>query len=227
MEAKLRSYFFIGKLDNLVKYQGKKDDNIALLIERALVMMKQPTTMKLRNLETLASYQQNYEAVDLASDGLEEVLSLIFSLNSNQESSLVDSIKPETSEKRILLACCLLKLRRPDIVENMMKAALSQEEEEGGYSLILAISFFLKGEFEESGAIISELLSKFGDSPVLLNIYALTFIHEGNYSKAENVLNRALELSKQFGVNSYTEITLRNMIACKRITGETFLDFEE
>ena len=227
MEEKLRSYFYLGSLENLIKYQGKKSEESSLLQERALVMMGKPTSLSLPNLEVLRSYQQRWEPLPLSSDPLEEILSLAMSFNNNEEASLVDSLKPLTLEKKLLLLCSLLKLRRSDIVEGMLKEAMAQDEEEGAFGLLLAVTLFLKGDFEEAGGVANELISRYGDSPVTMNIYALALLQEGNHSKAETNLLKALGLARNLGVQQYVELTLRNLIACKRVAGENFNELEQ
>lgn len=227
MEEKLRSYFFLGNLDNLLKYQGKKNAEASLLTERSLVMIEKPTNSELPNLEVLSLHQKDWEQVPIASDELEETLKIILNFNSSQEANPIDSFNPDTLEKKLFLACCLLKLRRHDIAETTLKSALAQDDEEGGLSLLLACTLLIKGENEEAAGTVSELISKYGESSVLLNIYALSLVHDGNYSKASSILKKALDIAKALGVRQYVEISIRNLISCKRILQEDVSELEQ
>lgn len=227
MEEKLRSLFFTGNFPQLLDYKGRVSESISLLMSRAQVLMGKAPSSDLPNLKVLANYQKTGEPSKLANDPLEELLSLVFLLNSDQESIVIDSIKLDSLEKKILFATALLKLRRPDVASSSLKAALNENEEEGAFSLLLACTCFVKGEFEECASLTNELISKYGESPVLLNLYALSLMEEGNFARAENLLKKAVDQSKEFGVGSYLEMSLRNLIACKRMVGEVFADIEQ
>lgn len=226
MEEKLRSYFYLGSFEKLFKNQGKISEDLNTLCERALVMMGKPSNAAWPNLQVLKKHQQTYEAYDLVSDPIEEILSIIMAINNNQEVNIVDTLKATSLEKRLLLICCLLKIRRPDITDSILKTALKEDDEEGALSFLLACSLFVKGEYEEAGGVANELIAKYGESAVLLNIFALTMLQDGNSAKAEGILSKALVVSKETGVREHTELTLRNLIACKRLAGEDFTEVE-
>ena len=226
MEEKLRSYFYLGSFEKLFKNQGKISEDLNTLCERALVMMGKPTNAAWPNLQVLKKHQQTYEAYDLVSDPIEEILSIIMTINNNQEVNIVDTLKATSLEKRLLLICCLLKIRRPDIADSILKTALKEDDEEGALSFLLACSLFVKGEYEEAGGVANELIAKYGESAVLLNIFALTMLQDGNSAKAEGILSKALVVAKETGVREHIELTLRNLIACKRLAGEDFTEVE-
>ena len=226
MESKLRSLFFTGVYSSLLSSQGKKPDSIELLISRAQVQLGKTPNLSLENLESLSSLLRGNSSVKVHSDALSEVLSSLILLSTGQETQVIDNIKPDNHEKIMLLTAALIKIRRADIAEKTMKVALNQEEEEAGFSLLLACALFVKGEFEEAGAIANELIAKFGESSLLLNLYALCLVHEGNYAKAENLLKKALETSKSEGNLQDLTISLKNLIAIKRIVNENFEEYE-
>jgi Flp pilus assembly protein TadD len=51
-----------------------------------------------------------------------------------------------------------------------------------------------KGEAENAAQIFQELLDKYGQSVLLLNGLAVSFLHQGEFEKAERVLQDALLL---------------------------------
>lgn len=226
MEGKLRSLFFTGNYSSLFSSQGKKSESIDLLISRAQVQLGKTPNQSLPNLESLQSLLQGDPSVKVHQDSLSEVLSSLIMLNSNQETQLIDNIKPDTHEKIMFLCAALIRIRRPDIAEKTMKAALNQEEEEAGFSLLLACALFTKGDYEEAGSIANELIAKFGESSLLLNLSALCLVHEGNYAKAEILLKKALENSKSEGNLQDLTVSLKNLIAIKRIVNENFDEYE-
>ena len=226
MEEKLRSYFYLGKFDSLIGYQGKSSE-ISYLVERALILMNKSNNTDLANFKALASYYKTDEIPSVASGPLEDVLALIISFNTDHESNIVDSVQPTTLEKKLFLISSLLKLRRIDIAESTVKSALSQDDEEGALSFLLACTLLAKGDFEEASSVISELISKYEESAVLLNLSALTLLHEGNYPKSETKLLKALELAKNLQAKDQIEITLKNLISCKRLTGENIGELEK
>ena len=226
MEGKLRSLFFTGNYSSLLSAQGQKSDSINLLISRAQAQLGKSPNQSLPNLESLSSLLKGDSSVKVHADALSEVLSSLIMLNSNQETQLIDNIKPDTHEKIMLLAAALIRIHRPDIAEKTMKVALNQEEEEAGFSLLLACALFAKGDFEEAGSIAYELIAKFGESSLLLNLSALCLVHEGNYAKAENMLKKALESSKSEGNLQDLTVSLKNLIAIKRIVNENFDEYE-
>jgi tetratricopeptide (TPR) repeat protein len=227
MEGKLRSLFFTGNYSSLLQSPGKKPDSIELLISRAQVQLGKKPSLSLNNLESLRDHLNSFSSVSVHDDALSETLTFLLQLNTGQECQLIDNIKPDNYEKIMFLAAALLKIRRPEYAEKAMKAALNQDEEEAGFSLLLAFSLFMKGEFEEAAGIANELIAKFGESSILLNLFALCLVHEGNFAKAENLLKKALENCKVEGNTQDLAVTLKNLIAIKRIVNESYEEYEQ
>lgn len=227
MESKLRSLFFTGNFQTLLNSQGKKSDSIDLLISRAQLQTGKSPQLSIPNLASLASHLQTKEAVNVHEDPLADTLRSLVLLNTGQETKFIDSVKPDNHEKIMMLSAALIKIRRAEIAEKTLKNALNQDEEEGGFSLLLACALFAKGDFEEAAGIANELIAKFGESGILLNIYGLSLVHEGNYAKAENLIKKAADLSRETNNKPDLEMSLKNLISIKRMTNENFEDLEQ
>ena len=227
METKLRSLFFTGNFPSLINSQGKKSDSIDLLIARAQVQLGKSPQISFPNLTSLSSHLHSNDLVTVHEDPLSDTLRSLLLLNTGQETKYIDSVKPDSHEKIMMLSAALLRIRRPEIAEKTLKSALNQEEEEAGFSLLLACAQFLKGEYEEAAGIVNELVAKYGESGLLLNLYGLSLAHEGNYAKAENLLKKAVDLSRETSNHQDLEMSLRNLIAIKRILNENFEELEQ
>ncbi|CAG9329661.1 unnamed protein product [Blepharisma stoltei] len=238
MEDKLRGQFFTGN------YKGVIDSNAAskgvypaLLHYSSLIEIGQqtalssaPSSLPLANLQLLNSHvnQGQLIASSIQPDqyNFHEFLKSISLINEGDFSQAIETTPQTSPEKAALVACAMLKLKHPEIAENTLKNALSKSEEDASLQFMMAITQILKGEYEEASSNISELSQKFGDSPLLLNASAICALEEGNYQEAEQDLNKALSLANEMGGKNM-DISLKNMIACKRQAGEDFSIYEQ
>jgi tetratricopeptide (TPR) repeat protein len=226
MESKLKSYFYTGNFSQLLNITGKPSEPIALLMDRASVMLNRTPSSSHANLKALSDHLRSFAPVTVEKGPLEEILNLIVLFNTDQEAAIIDSTKPDSPEKLMILSAAMIKLNRPEVAEKALQQVLSQDDEDGGLGLIQACVCFAKGEFEEASSLANELIAKYGESPVLLNVYALSLIHEQHYTKAEGLLRRSIDLSRELSLPYFLEFSLSNLIACRRLLGEPITDSE-
>lgn len=238
MEEKLKGQFVTGNYKAVIDSNSASKGLLpAFMHFSSLVEIGQksaldsaPSSLPLSNLQLLYSHVNQGESIKekITPDSFKfnETLQIISQINEGELTQVIESTKPESSEKISLVACALVKLRHPEIAEIALKNALSRDDEDPSLQFAMAISLIAKGEYEESSAILNELSQKFGDSPLLLNSLAICALQEGNYPEAEQNLNRAMTLSNEINGKNL-DISLKNMIALKRQTGEDYSLYEQ
>lgn len=140
----------------------------------------------------------------------------------------LDSLKVASAEGQCTqIVLDMLQKHRVDVADNYIKQGLEANDEDVTLQIVSCVVNIFKGEYDEAYATLNELLQKHGDSPLLLNNYAICAMQDGNLEEAEQALSRALEVSSSLNRPDYLAVSLVNLISLKRQQGQPYIDFEQ
>jgi tetratricopeptide (TPR) repeat protein len=241
VEEQVRGAFFTGNFFKAVEAcKGQVSSSALLLSLRAVLELRGqslPDVSKLpvpaANLALLRDYLNGARQPDSVLENLtednqqfNEIVRAIILLNTGESEQVIDSIKAVSGEGLGLAVLAMLQIHRVDIAENLTKRGLEANDEDTALQVVSCVVSIFKGEYDEAYATLNELLQKYGDSPLLLNNYAICAMQDGNLEEADQALNRALELSQSLSRPDFTAVSLVNLISLKRQQGSSVSDLE-
>lgn len=99
-----------------------------------------------------------------------------------------------TLRRQYLLVQLNIQIHRLDVASAAFKVMQERADDAVPTQVARALIAIESGEPDNAGYIFQELLDKYGQSVVLLNGLAVSYIHQGEFEKAERILQDALLL---------------------------------
>jgi len=140
----------------------------------------------------------------------------------------LDSLKSGSGESQLAnVVIELIQKNRVDVADEYIKRGLEANDEDPALQVVSCVVSIFKGEYDEAYATLNELIQKHGDSPLLLNNYAICAMQDGNLEEAEQALIRALDISTSMNSQDYLSVTLANLISLRRQQDAPYREFEQ
>lgn len=105
------------------------------------------------------------------------------------------------TKRQYLVVTLNLQIHRVDVALAALKVMQERADDAVPTQVARALIAIENGEADNASYIFQELLDKYGQSVLLLNGLAVSTIHQGEFEKAERILQDALLL-----VNSYDSL---------------------
>jgi len=170
-------------------------------------------------IDTLAGYQAD---PDMAKDAtLNTILALMYINEKNYRDALrsLHLITTPSQEKSALTVHCYLALDRIDLAEKLVEQMHATDDDDPYTTLASIWVQVAKRKAENSHNLVSELVERFEESPLLLTTLGTIYLSRGQFREAFQHFKRSRELATQNNEIVSPETLINSMVCAYHLGG--------